>query len=96
MSTTHLVRRPALPLGSRIGVAAGFVLHAVTGVFVISSGLMMPMWAIVALAGFWSAALVFAVRHRHRPLVVLLTPVVTFAVWFLTGWAGERFLDWTA
>ena len=96
MSTTHLVHTPSRTLGSRIAVAAGFVLHAVAGVFVISSGLMMPMWAIIALAVFWFAALGFAIRERHRPLAVLLTPVVTFAVWFLIGWAGETFLDWTA
>ena len=96
MSTTHLVPTPSLTSGGRFAVVAGFVLQAVAGVFVISSGLMMPMWAIVALAGFWFAALVVAVRRRHRPLAVLLTPVVTFAVWFLTGWAGETFLGWTA
>jgi hypothetical protein len=28
----------------------GFALHAVVGVFVMSSGLLMPAWAIVALA----------------------------------------------
>ena len=96
MSTTHLVQTPSLTLCSRIAVAAGFALHAVAGFFVLASGLMMPTWAIVALAMFWFAALVFAIRQRHRPLAVLLTPVVTFAVWFLTGWAGETFLGWTA
>ena len=96
MSTTHLVQTPSPTLGGRIAVVTGFVLHAVACVFVISSGLMMPMWAIILLAGFWTAALGFAIRQRHRPPAVLLTPVVTFAVWFLTGWAGETFLGWTA
>ena len=96
MSTTQLVQTPSVALGGRLAVVAGFVLHAVAGVFVISSGLMMPMWAIIALAAFWCAALVFAIHQRHRPVAVLLTAVVTFAVWFLTGWAGETFLDWTA
>jgi hypothetical protein len=91
MSTT-LVTTPSQTLGGRVAVVAGFALHAVAGVFVLSSGLMMPTWAIIALAVFWAAALATAIRQRHRPLFVLLTPVVTFAVWFLAGWAGETFL----
>ena len=95
MSVSH-VAAPATPsLGSRLAVIGGFVLHAVVGVFVISSGLLMPAWAIVALAAVWVVALVVAIRQRHRPLFVLLTPVVTFAIWYLAGWAGETFLGWT-
>jgi hypothetical protein len=107
MSTTHAITTPTTTtttttttrspsLGSRIAVVAGFALHAVVGVFVISSGLRMPAWAILALAALWVVALVAAVRRRHRPLFVLLTPVVTFAIWYLTGWAGETYLGWTA
>jgi hypothetical protein len=83
-------------IGSRLVVALGFLAHGVVGVFVLASGLMMPLWAIVALAAFRSVALVAAIRRRDHPLFVLLTPVVTFAVWYLAGWAGETYLGWTA
>jgi hypothetical protein len=102
MSTTHAITttttttKTSPSIGSRIAVVMGFALHAVVGVFVISSGLMMPAWAIAALAGFWIIALVAAIRRRHRPLFVLLTPVVMFGIWYLAGWAGETYLGWTA
>jgi hypothetical protein len=81
---------------SRLAVAIGFLAHGVVGFFVLSSGLMMPLWAILALAAVWIVGLVAAIRRRDEPLFVLLTPVVTFAIWFLTGWAGETYLGWTA
>jgi hypothetical protein len=98
MSTAHVVdTTPTHPsIGSRLAVVAGFLLHGVVGIFVIASGLMMPAWAIVALAAIWFGALVLAARERHRPLFVLLTPAVMFAIWYLTGWAGETYLGWTA
>ena len=96
MSTTHVVSAPSLSVGGHVAVVAGFALHAVVGAVVISSGLMMPAWAIVALAAVWMVALVAAIRQRDRPLFVFLTPVVTFGIWCLTGWAGETFLGWTA
>ena len=96
MTTSHLIHTTSPSIASRIAVVAGFALHAVVGIFVLSSGLMMPAWAIVALAAVWVVALVAAIRRRHRPLFVLLTPVVTFAIWYLTGWAGETYLGWTA
>jgi len=95
MSVSHVAAAAAPSLGSRLAVLGGFALHAVVGVFVISSGLLMPAWAIVALAAIWVIGLVVAIRHRHRPVVVLLTPVVTFAIWYLAGWAGETYLGWT-
>src|SRR5262245_36168667 len=97
MSTTHFVDTRPSPssIGSRLAVVAGLLLHGVVAIFVLASGLMMPAWAIVALAATWVGALVLAIRHRHRPLFVLLTPAVMFAIWYLTGWAGETYLGWT-
>ena len=95
MSTSHLIHTASPSIGSRLAVITGFLLHAGVGVFVLSSGLMMPAWAVIALAAVWVVALVGAIRERHRPLYVLLTPVVTFAIWYLTGWAGETYLGWT-
>jgi hypothetical protein len=94
--TTPVIRPRTPSILSRIVVGLGFLAHAVVGVFVLSSGLMMPLWAIIALAAFWVVALVAAIRRRDHPLFVLLTPVVTFAVWYLAGWAGETYLGWTA
>jgi hypothetical protein len=96
MSTSHVVSAPPLSVGSRVAVVAGFALHAVVGALVIASGLVMPAWAIVALAAVWVVALVAAIRQRHRPLFALLTPVLTFGIWYVTGWAGETYLSWTA
>jgi hypothetical protein len=87
---------PGPSLGHRLAAITGFALHAVVGVFVLASGLMMPAWAILALGAVWVIALVAAYRRRDRPWFVLLTPVVTFGIWYLTGWAGETYLGWTA
>jgi hypothetical protein len=37
-----------------------------------------------------------AIRRRHRPQYVLMTPVFMFAIWYLASWAGETYLGWTA
>ena len=84
-----------LSVADSVGVAAGFLLHAVVGVFVFSSGLLMPAWAIALMILLWVVALWFAIRHRRQPLAVLVTPLATFGLWYLTGWAGETFLGWT-
>jgi hypothetical protein len=67
-TTSHVARSSSPSIGSRIAVAVGFLAHAVVGLFVLSSGLMMPAWAIVALAAVWAIALAMAIRRRHRPL----------------------------
>lgn len=82
-------------IAHRVAVVAGFVLHAAVGVFVASSGLLMPAWAVVLMVLIWLLAMWFAIAQRRRPLAVLLTPFATFAIWYLTGWAGETFLGWT-
>jgi hypothetical protein len=96
MTTSHVARSSSPSIGGRLAVAVGFLAHAVVGVFVFSSGLMMPAWAVVALIAVWAVALVMAFRRRSRPLWVLMTPVVVFAIWYLAGWAGETYLGWTA
>jgi len=93
-------RAPSTPprrrgVASKLGSIAGFGLHAVAGVFVISSGLLMPMWAIVCMGAVWVLGLAIAIRHRANPFVVLSVPIATFAIWFLTASAGEAFLGWT-
>ena len=87
---------PARSVGSTLAVVAGFALQGVAAVFVAASGLMMPMWAVVAMWLVWLAGLALQIRQRHRPLVVVAVPVVIAAIWLLTGTLGEAFLGWTA
>jgi hypothetical protein len=84
-----------LSIGDLLVASVGFLLHAGVGVFVAASGLMMPAYAILLMILLWVMALWFAIRHRRRPLLVLVTPLATFGVWYLTGRAGEAFLGWT-
>ena len=80
----------------RILVVLGFVAHLGVGFVVMVSGLIMPLWAILALGVVWAVGLVVMIRNRMSPLIVIAVPVLTLGLWALTGWAGERYLDWTA
>jgi hypothetical protein len=84
-----------LSIADVVMATVGLLLHAAVGVFVAASGLMMPAFAVLLMILLWVMALWFAILHRRRPLVVLVTPLATFGVWYLTGWAGETFLGWT-
>jgi isoprenylcysteine carboxyl methyltransferase (ICMT) family protein YpbQ len=77
-------------------VILGFVAHLGVGFVVLVSGLIMPLWAILALGAVWAVGLVVMIRRRSSPLAVWTVPVLTLGLWALTGWAGERLLDWTA
>jgi hypothetical protein len=81
---------------ARVAVVAGLVLHGVVGAWVLLGQLIMPLWAVGALAVVWAVGLVLAIRWRGRPALVLLVPLVTLAVWLVTAWLGDAFLDWTA
>jgi hypothetical protein len=81
--------------GGKLAVVAGFALHAAMGVVVLVSGLIMPIWAVGVLAVVWLAALAVAIRWRGRPPLVLLVPFAMLAIWGLTAWLGDTFLDWT-
>ena len=87
---------PTRSVGSALALVAGFALQGVAAVLVAASGLMMPMWAVVAMWFVWLAGLVVQIRERHRPLVVVAVPVVIGAIWLLTGTLGETYLGWTA
>lgn len=63
----------------------------------VSSGLVAPLWAIVALLIVWGSLAALALRwFTRRPWLVLLLPVVAAAVWFATLALGERVLGWQA
>ncbi|MET0883530.1 MAG: hypothetical protein ABWZ13_05200 [Acidimicrobiales bacterium] len=80
----------------RVLVVLGFVAHLGVGFVVMVSGLIMPLWAILALGVVWAVGLVVMIRNRMSPLIVIAVPVLTLGLWAMTGWAGERYLDWTA
>ena len=96
VTTLPVATPPARSIGSIVAVVAGFALHGVAAVLVVASGLMMPIWPILALWLVWLVGLAIQVRHRRRPLVVIAVPIVVTAVWLLTGTLGEAFLGWTA
>ena len=81
---------------SRLAVIGGFVLLVLVGALIVVSGLIMPYWAVGVLALAWVGALVIAFQLRERPAAVLVIPFVLLAIWALSAWAGDRFLDWTA
>ena len=61
-----------------------------------ASGLLAPLWAVVALLVLWAALVVVAVRvHRRRGAWSLLVPVVAVALWFAVVTLGEALLGWT-
>ena len=80
----------------RIIVILGFVAHLGVGFVVMVSGLIMPLWAVLALGAVWAVGLVVMWRRRSSPLAVWAVPVLVLGLWALVGWAGERYLDWTA
>ena len=75
---------------------AGFVLYAAAGLPILVGGLIMPWYGVAFLAVLWVIGLVLAIRWRDRTLVFLALPFVLVGLWFLTAWAGETFLGWTA
>jgi hypothetical protein len=93
-STAHDAAR-GLP-GVIAGVTAS-LLHLVVGVFVLSSGLLAPGWAVVLLAAVWAALWLAIWRWRRTsPIRTMLVPFGMAALWWVTISAGERWLGWTA
>ncbi|MEJ5867391.1 hypothetical protein WDV85_06480 [Pseudokineococcus sp. 5B2Z-1] len=81
---------------SRLTGALTAVLHLVALWLYASSGLLAPLWAVVALLVLWGVLAVVAVLvHRHHGAWSLLVPVAAVAVWFGALTAGEQLLGWT-
>ncbi len=74
----------------------GFAAYGVIGFFVAASGLMAPLWAVIALGTVWVVGLAVMIRNRSSLAIVLAVPLVMAGVWVATMWAGGEFLDWTA
>ena len=77
-------------------VTIGFILELAVGILILVSGLIMPIWAVIALGVVWLVGLVIAIRWRRKPAVVLAVPLAMIAIWAATAWAGDALLDWTA
>lgn len=79
-------------------VVAACVLQLVVLVpFTVSSGLLAPRWAVVALHLLWVAAVVVLVAvARRRPLFTPLVPVTNTLLWWAGISAGGAWLGWTA
>jgi hypothetical protein len=64
--------------------------------FTVASGLLAPLWAILALYAIWAVAVAgLVLLARTRPFATLLVPIANIAVWWLVITTGERFLGWT-
>lgn len=74
----------------------GFVLYLAAGLPILFAGLIMPYWAVAILGVVWLIGLVVAIRRRNQRPLFLALPFVIVGLWFLTAWAGETFLGWTA
>jgi hypothetical protein len=69
----------------------------VIGFFYLSSGLVAPLWAVIALLIIWAGLVVVGILwFRRHPLRVLMLPVIAVVVWFTVITLGERLLGWTA
>jgi len=79
-----------------IVVVIGFILELGLGILVLVSGLIMPIWAVVALGVLWIVGLIVAIRWRRNAAVVLAVPLAMIGIWVATAWAGDALLDWTA
>ena len=83
-------------LASVIALAFGGMMHAIVGVFVFSSGLLAPGWAVVGLLLVWALSAIQMWRWRRLPLLVLAIPLVMAGIWWVAITLGERLLGWTA
>jgi hypothetical protein len=83
--------------GGRLRVWVGFVLYVLVGAFLLVAGLIMPIWAVFALAAVWVMGLVYLLMTwKDRPNTVLIMPFVMAGIFLLVIWLGDVFLDWTA
>ena len=83
-------------LAGLIGFAFGCLLHVLVGVFVFSSGLVAPSWAVAVLVVLWFVAAALLWIWRRDAVRSLLVPVAMGAIWYLGISAGGAWLGWTA
>jgi hypothetical protein len=80
-----------------VAVVLAVLAQLVVGYFYLVSGLVAPLWAVVALLVCWAVLTVAGVRlAQRRSYLVLLVPVLAAATWFAVMWFGGAVLGWTA
>jgi hypothetical protein len=80
-----------------LALVAGGFLHLVMGVFVLSSGLLAPWWAVLLLVAVWVLLWIPIRRWRHdHPFRTMLVPFAMAAIWWAVITAGDVWLGWTA
>lgn len=78
------------------GIVAG-ALHLVPGFFILVSGLVAPLWAVLAMGVGWLLLAVLLIRLvQARSWWSLAVPFATAAMWFAVLWFGGNVLGWTA
>jgi hypothetical protein len=91
---TYDTRRILSAVAGWLALAAMLVLAP----FFLASGLLAPLWGVVAIMLIWVGLFVLGVMLllRRRPLWVLPIPVIALGLWWLVMSSGEQFLGWTA
>jgi hypothetical protein len=80
-----------------VALFAGGFLHLVMGVFVLSSGLLAPWWAVLLLVAVWASLWIPIRRWRHaHPFRTMLVPFAMAVIWWAVITAGDVWLGWTA
>lgn len=65
--------------------------------FYLTSGLVVPWWALALLCAAWVCMLVLSIRWAtSRPYVVLAMPLIALALWLVVISVGAAMLGWTA
>lgn len=84
-------------LGRTVAAGVAAIAMLVVGIVYVTSGLVMPGWAVAGMLVIWLLLLWYGVRLLHaRSYEVLLIPLVAAGLWLLVLWLGGTFLDWTA
>lgn len=79
-----------------VGVLSGLA-HLVPGYFMLVSGLVAPLWAIVMMLAIWVVLAVVLVRMvRAGSWLTPLIPIIAMAIWWGTIMLGGNVLGWTA
>jgi hypothetical protein len=80
-----------------LAAGLGMVALAAVGFFYLASGLVAPLWAVIALMAIWIGLVAIGIIwFRRHPLRVLALPVAAAAIWWTVITLGERLLGWTA
>ena len=82
--------------GDRIKTGLGFVLHLALLPFVLASGLVVPIGAMVGLTVVWIGLLLLIIKQRSEENQVLAAPIVMLALLVIVPTVGSAVFDWSA